>query len=157
MIIKYRFLLILTLTFCSCSIGKLKFDRIEYYSGNNSLPPNYREMLEIKIDSSQIKITNRKGEDADNNEVAISSKDFLNLQLKAKKLPRKTPKKQFADGAAVIGISLYKADSLIYSTNWQPQQKISKKTSALQEAILSLIPSTPPSPIIEKGKIEDGQ
>ncbi len=157
MTMKYAFILILTLTFYSCSTGKLKFDRIEYYSGNNSLPPNYREMLEIKIDSSQIKITKRKGEDVDNNEVVISSKDFLNLQLKAKKLPRKTPKQQFADGAAVIGISFYKADSLIHSTYWQPQQKISKKTSALQLAILELLPSTPTAPIIEKGKSEYGQ
>ena len=69
MTMKYTFILILTLTFYSCSIGKLKFDRIDYYCGNNSLPPNYREMLEIKIDSSQIKITKRKGEDVDNNEV----------------------------------------------------------------------------------------
>ena len=133
--------------------AKLKFDTIKYYSGNNSLPPEYREMLEISIDSSGGSLIRTKGDNVENGGFEIGTKEQAALKAAAHKLPLKKAKLQYADGAAVTSIELYTGDSLVYTQSWQPQHKIAKQLTALEKQILSAaLPTAPKEKPEEQNK-----
>jgi len=130
--------------------SKLKFDTIKYYSGNSSLAPEYREMLQISIDSGGGSLIRSKGDNVENAGFEVGPKEQALLRAAAHKLPLKKAKLRYADGAAVTSIELYVADSIAYLRSWQPQHKVSKQLKQLEKQILQIA-----TPKVPKEKPED--
>lgn len=119
------------------SCNRMEFNRLEYYHGNTSLPPPYQESLVIELDSTQGKVTKKKGSTITKALFDITEADLKKLKKLAKKLtPQDKKLSEFAAGGSVSSLALMQGDTTVYQLSWQEQHKISKATRKM-EALLN--------------------
>lgn len=133
------FVLLCLLT--ACASNKLQFDKMSYYIGNSSLPPQYQEHLTISMDSTKGQVGKKFRETETHSTFEIHISEYKKLYKLTKGfIPDNKDLGEFAVGGSISRIQLFKGDSVVYSLTYQTQHKVGKSVQQFAKKITSLAP-----------------